>query len=69
MFITVLHKCNVTFLHILGNLGINCISTEFVKRLKVKKIRTFAPVCGLNNIDITLNHKIKTLIANKEKFL
>ena len=31
------------------------------------KIKIFAPACGLNNIDITLNHKIKILIANKEK--
>ena len=33
----------------------------------MKKIETFAPVCGLNDIDVTLNYKIKTLIAYKEK--
>ena len=54
---TLLDSCN----------QINCFSTEFAKHLNVKKIKTFAPVCRLNNRDMTLNHKIKTLIANKEE--
>lgn len=46
---------------------INCVTADFAKQLRLKKIKTFAPVSGINGIDVTLNQKIKTLIANKEK--
>lgn len=46
---------------------INCVTAEFAKQLGLRKTKTFAPIMGLNGTTTTLNHKIKSVIANRDR--